>query len=206
MCVGAQKELHQWPVFQSLLNTLPHRSVHIHFFSPDVADDMNGSSRWTGVQQGGWVSGLCADASNKVDSSSAAVITHLPIQQSDDKHAAAHSETVDVAASTSDYCPKPHTANRSQQGPWIIPEQAAAPADTKQRTGIMQLTFHKGLYHDVMCQSNCGASSADLVFGANAGALIILIQACSYISAHLLWVPHGMHCKWFLVTSCFPTG
>lgn len=174
VCAGAQKELHQWPVFQSLLDTLPHRSVHIHFFSPDVTDDMSGSSKWTSVQRGGWVSGLGADASNQVDSSSAAVVTDRPIQQPADEQAAAHSETVDVVASTSDCGPAPHTADRSQQGEWIIPEQAATPADTKQSTRTLQLSFHKGLYHDVMCQSNCGAQAADLVFGANAGALIIL--------------------------------
>lgn len=171
---------------------------------------MNGSSKWTSVQQGGWVSGLCADASSQVDSSSAAVVTDLQIQQCDDQQAAAHSETVGVAASTPHCCSSPHTADGSQQGACIILEQAAAPADTKQRTGTLQLTFHKGLYHDVVSQSGCGVNSADLVFGANAGALIILMWACSCICAHTLCTTWPLmsqpHCKWSLVTSCYPTS
>ena len=156
---------------------------------------MNGSSKWTSVQQGGWVSGLCADASNQVDSSSAAVVTDLPIQQSDDQQATAHSEAVDVAASTPHCCSALHTTDRSQQGACTVPEQAAdAPADAKQSTRTLQLTFHKGLYHNVMRQSNCGASVADLVFGANAGTLITLTWACKYNCPH--------YCGYHMKVSC----
>ena len=143
---------------------------------------MDGSSKWTSKEQGTWASGLYADAASQAGSSSAAAATHRPVLQYGDKQVYAQSNTASAAASTPECHSALHTANSMQQGTQLVSEQAAMPADMIGSTGKLQLIFHKGLYHDVITQSNGGIQSADLVFGANAGALVILtdmiVQIC----------------------------
>ena len=139
---------------------------------------MDGSSKWTSREQGSWTSGLYADASSQAGSSSAAAATYCPVQQSDDQQVSAQSNTANALGCHL----SPHTANGMQQGTQLVSEQALMPADMIGSTGTLQLVFHKGLYHDVITQSTGGIQSADLVFGANAGALVILtdmvVQVC----------------------------
>ena len=150
-----------------------------------MSDDMDGSSRWTSVEQGRWTSGLYADASSQAGSSSAAAATYCSVQQPADKQVSADSATASAAASTPTDChPAPRTARRMQLGTQVASEQAAMPVDINGGTGTLQLSFHKGLYHDVMTQPNGGIQSADLVFGANAGALAILTD----IAIHSTWL------------------
>ena len=132
-----------------------------------MSDDMDGSSKWTSIEQGIWASGLCADASNQAE-------IHCPAQQSGDKQVYTQSKTASVAASTPECHPALHTAISIQQGTQVASEKAAMPVGSNRK---LQLTFYKGLYHDIMTQSNGGIQSADLVFGANAGALVVLTVA-----------------------------
>lgn len=182
--LGAQKEVHQWPVFQSLLDTMPG-SVHIHFFSPDMPDHLEGLSKRISVQQGSSASWLCADTTalaNKADSSSAAAATHVQVQQQQVAFlGSTQSETCSAAASTSHCHAVPHMASRVQQEASLPLGGAAAQADMTRDTNTaptLQLTFHKGLYHDVIAGANGEVASADLVFGANAG-----------LAAYPSWVP-----------------
>ncbi|KAL3159293.1 hypothetical protein ABBQ32_011249 [Trebouxia sp. C0010 RCD-2024] len=180
--LGAQKELHQLPVFQSLLDTMPG-SVHIHFFGPDMPDELDGLSRRVSVQQGNSASWLCADTTALVaeaGSSSAAAATHVLVQQQVAFLGSMQSEACSAAASTSHCHVVPHTAGGVQQEAPML-GGAAAQADMARETyqvPTLQLTFHKGLYHDVIARPNCEIASADLVFGANAG-----------LAAYPSWVP-----------------
>ena len=144
-----------------------------------MSDDMDGSSKWTSRETGTWASGLYADASGQAGSSSAAAASHCPVQQLRDKQVSAQSQTASVAVSTPKCHPALHTVNIMQQGTQVGSEQA--PVGTPGSRGGLQLTFHKGLYHDVIAQSNGRIQSADLVFGANAGALVFLIDISTVV-------------------------
>lgn len=184
VCAGARKELHQWPVFQSVLEFMPDCSIHIHFFSPEMQDDMDGFSRWTSVQQGrctSWLGADTASAVDEADSSSAAAATYLPVQHLADDQVSAQSESCSAVVSTPYVHSTLEMARAMQQGAGVFPGQAATQDGTfgqaatqdgtrgTTRVPTLQLTFHKGLYHDVIAEPNHGIASADLAFGANAG-------------------------------------
>lgn len=147
---------------------------------------MDGSSRWTSLEQGTWASGLYADASSQAGSSPAAAAPYRSVQPGD-KQVSANSVTASAAASTPADChPVLHTASTLQQGRQMVSEQAAVPVDMNRSTGTLQLSFHKGLYHDVITQPNIGIQSADMVFGANAGALVFLTDMALQVCLMLL--------------------
>ena len=196
ICAGAQKELHQWPIFQELLTLMPDCSFHIHFFSPEMPNDLDGSSKWTSMQQGTCTSWLCLDAtgaSKAVGSSSAVAATYISVQPLADNDALTQTGTGSADDSRPYHHSVPYMAGRMQQGTEVPPGQAAMQDNTTRITSkvsTLQLTFHKGFYHDVTADSDCDIKSADLVFGANAGELVVLHTCLVRTSSLLsLWLP-----------------
>ena len=187
---GAQKELHQWPVFQALLDIMPGCSIHIHFISPNMEEDMDGSRKQISVQQGNSnsTSWLYADTTRAVDeagSSSSAAATNDSVLQPVIPPESTQKEFCSAAGGTSYGDTAPQMVDKMQQAASIPCGQAAMQADMTKSTDkvpTLQLTFHKGLYHDVMAGPCCESASADLVFGANAGEhLPTLIDRVAYV-------------------------
>ena len=156
---------------------MPGCSIHIHFISPDMEEDLDGSRKQISVQQGNSnsTSWLYADTIRAVDeagSSSAAAATNDSVLQPVIPPESTQKEFCSAAGGTSYGDTAPQMVNGMQQAASIPCGQAAMQAYMTKSTDkvpTLQLTFHKGLYHDVMAGPCCESASADLVFGANAG-------------------------------------
>lgn len=168
---GAQKELDQWPLFQELLSLMPSQSIHIHFVSPEVPHHLDGVHKTSTLQQGA----ASRATETAVDSSVDAVPDATQRQQ-----AAPESQSSNQRDSAADqahnYCSAEHVSAPAGKGlqQALTVQSGDAPMHAHRHTGssvlpALQVSFHRGFYHDVAADLHQQSETADFIFGANAG-------------------------------------
>lgn len=174
-CVGAQKELDQWPVFLELLQLMPYQSIRIHFIGPSVPNNLDGTCKTFTKEQGNCaitensITGpSCIDQDNGLAIDTALMhkspaVSHVYQEQTDKLHALNTDAHVQLAPSDT------QGAYHTSQPPQPVQSVAAQPAVAPQ---VLQLSFHAGFYHDVANSLQQNWGRPDLVFGANAGTVL----------------------------------
>ena len=180
LCAGAQKEVALWPVFLELLPLMPCQHMQLHYISPDVPNDMDGSCQAFTLQQqsasqpsqlqqvinshksavqSAWdpstLSYICSHQQQALEESD------LPAQHASQPYIAVPSQTH-------------HAAADSQQ------HSALQASEKDQSSQSLQLSFHTGCYHDVASSLQQKHGRPDLVFGANAGVFCNVHDAVWY--------------------------
>lgn len=182
--VGARTELDMWPVFLMLLSLFPSQCLHIAFISPDVLTAMDTQSHTFPFSADSGCSTAAdqlpaTEGCTAVESCKSATARHL--ETADNQalaaadQAAALQENLSIDTKTLEACER--SERRQQCGlqhnlgfasSSRITDLYSAKHPAHVEHGL-QLSFHKGLYHEAAASVTRKHGRANLVFGANAG-------------------------------------
>ena len=175
---GAQKELDQWPVFLELMHLVPCTSLHISFISPDVPSNLDGKRKIFTKQQGSneltdAVQTACMSSDCEAVLASGAAMMNSSCYLTHGEQKQFSSELNDPRDDTNGVHRVVWSAESQQQVATDAAQlaQPAISADTISQT--LHLSFHTGYYHDVASDVQQESGRPDLVFGANAGVLVL---------------------------------